>query len=402
MKRMFLLCIALCCVVMAFSASALAQNRTVTGKVIFKDTKTALPGAKIVVKGRKIGAIANRDGEYKIDVPEGSTLVFSLIGHLTQEIKVGDKTTIDVAMALDEIRLEDVIVTAMGVEQKKRAVNYAVQDIKAGEIVESQQVNLVNAMQGRIAGVQITNSGGTPGGSSSIIIRGGNSVDSDNQPLFIIDGVPMDNSTTTETGGGNSALNGQLSRNIANPNRAIDINPEDIESMSVLKGPSAAALYGSRAANGVILITTKRGKDGTTNVTYNNSFSYDVVNRLPQFQGLYKQGANGFADPLTRRSWGPRFQPGETVYDNLNTFFVPAVSMMHNLSASGANETTNFFFSLNRTDQNGIVPMTSWSRTSVRFNGGAKVADKLQIQASINYTNSCFSRSRWKWWIPIS
>ena len=364
MKRLFLFCAALCVMLTAFSGIRLhAQNRTVTGKVIFKDTKTALPGTKIVVKGRKIGAIANRDGEYKIEAPEGSTLVFSIIGHLSQEIKIGEKTTIDVAMELDEIRLEDVVVTALGIEQKKRAVNYAIQDVKAGEIVESQQVNIVNAMQGRIAGVQITNSGGAPGGNSSIIIRGGNSVDSDNQPLFIIDGVPMDNSTTTETGAGNSALNGQLARSVSNTNRAMDINPEDIENISVLKGPSAAALYGSRAANGVVLITTKRGKEGTTNVTYNNSFSYDVVNRLPQLQDVYRQGVNGFADLTTRRSWGPRFQAGETVYDNLGTFFVPAFSMVHNISASGANENTNFLVSLNRTDQNGIVPMTNWSRS---------------------------------------
>ena len=388
MKRLFLLCAALWCMISAFSGIAQAQNRIITGKVIFKDTKTPLPGTKIVVKGQKIGAIANRDGEYKIEVPEGATLVFSIIGHLNQEIKVADKTTIDVVMELDDIRLEDVVVTALGIEQKKRAVNYAIQDIKAGEISESQQTNLVNAMQGRIAGVQITNSGGAPGGNSSIIIRGGNSVDSDNQPLFIIDGVPMDNSTTTETGAGNSSLNGQLARSVSSPNRAIDINPDDIENISVLKGPSAAALYGSRAANGVILITTKRGKEGTTNVTYNNSFSYDVVNRLPQLQSIYKQGFNGFEDPTTRRSWGPRFQPGEAIYDNLGSLFDPAFSMVHNISASGANETTNFLFSINRTDQNGIVPMTNWSRTSLRFNGGAKVADKLQIQASINYTNS--------------
>jgi TonB-linked SusC/RagA family outer membrane protein len=394
MKRLFLLCAALSLVLVVFSGLSLhAQNRTVTGKVIFKDTKTPLAGTKILVKGRKIGAFANRDGEYKLEVPEGSTLVFSLIGHVSQEIKVGEKTTIDVTMVLDEIRLEDVIVTALGIEQKKRAVNYAIQDVKAGEIAESQQANLVNAMQGRIAGVQITNSGGAPGGNSSIIIRGGNSVDSDNQPLFIIDGVPMDNSTTTETGAGNSSLNGQLARSVSNPNRAIDINPDDIENISVLKGPSAAALYGSRAANGVILITTKRGKEGTINVTYNNSFSYDVVNRLPELQGVYKQGTNGFTDLTTRRSWGPRFQPGETVYDNLGTLFVPAFSMTHNINASGANESTNFLVSINRTDQNGIVPMTNWSRTSVRFNGGAKVADKLQFQASINYTNSGGSKA---------
>ncbi|MDW8220601.1 MAG: SusC/RagA family TonB-linked outer membrane protein [Bacteroidota bacterium] len=373
--------------------STIAQDRIITGRVTFKDTKTPLPGTKIVIKGRKLGAVADKNGEYRITAPVGSILVFSLIGHVSREVKVGENTTIDVELELDDIRLEDVVVTALGIEQKKRALNYAVQDIKAGEIVESQQVNIVNAMQGRIAGVQITNSGGAPGASSSIIIRGGNSVDSDNQPLFIIDGVPMDNSTTTETGAGTSSLNGQLARSVSNSNRAIDINPEDIETISVLKGPSAAALYGSRAANGVVLITTKRGKEGVTNFTYNNAFSYDVVNRLPQLQGVYKQGSNGFFDPATRRSWGPRFQPGEPIYDNMGTFFVPALSMVHNITASGANETTNFLVSINRTDQNGVVPMTSWNRTSLRFNGGAKVADRLQLQASINYANSGGNRA---------
>ncbi|TAE30913.1 MAG: SusC/RagA family TonB-linked outer membrane protein [Candidatus Kapaibacterium sp.] len=394
-RWLFSRCVVITVIALCNILITVAQPRSITGKVTFKDTKSALPGAKITIKGMKRGgAISNKDGDYKIDVPDGSaTLVFSLIGHLSKEIKVGEQTSINAELALDDVKLEEIVVTALGIEQQKRAVNYAVQDIKAGDIAESQQVNMVNAMQGRIAGVQITNSGGAAGGSSSIIIRGGNSVDSDNQPLFIIDGVPMDNSTTTETGAGTSGLNGTLARSVANSNRAMDINPEDIETISVLKGPSAAALYGSRAANGVVLITTKRGKEGTTNVTYNNAFSYDVVNRLPQLQNVYKQGSNGFVDAATRRSWGPRFQQGETVYDNLGSFFVPAFSMMHNITASGANENTNFLFSLNRTDQNGIVPMTNWTRTSLRLNAGAKVADRFQVQASLNYTNSGGNRA---------
>ncbi len=372
-----------------------AQPRTVTGKVTFKDTKSALPGVKITIKGvKRGGAIANKDGDYRIEVPDGSaTIVFNLIGHLSKEVKVGDQTTINAELVLDDVKLEEIIVTALGIEQQKRAVNYAVQDVKAGDIAESQQQNIVNAIQGRIAGVQITNSGGGPGGSSSIIIRGGNSVDSDNQPLFIIDGVPMDNSTTTETGAGTSGLNGQLARSVANSNRAIDLNPDDIENISILKGPSAAALYGSRAANGVVLITTKRGKEGSMNITYNNSFSYDVANRLPKTQSTYKQGLDGFYNINTRRSWGPRFQATDSIFENLDNFFVPAFSMTHNVSGSGANEMANYFFSINRTDQNGIVPLTFWDRTSLRFNGGAKVAENLRVQGSVTYTNSGGNRA---------
>jgi hypothetical protein len=222
--------IALCNIFTTF-----AQPRTITGKVTFKDTKTALSGAKITLKGiKRGGAISNRDGDYKIEVPDGSaTIVFALIGHLSKEVKVGEQTSINAELELDDVKLEEIIVTALGIEQQKRAVNYAVQDVKAADIAESQQQNIVNALQGRIAGVQITNSGGGPGGSSSIIIRGGNSVDSDNQPLFIIDGVPMDNSTTTETGAGTSGFNGQLARSVSNSNRAMDINPDDIENISL-------------------------------------------------------------------------------------------------------------------------------------------------------------------------
>jgi TonB-linked SusC/RagA family outer membrane protein len=376
-------------------STSIAQPRTITGKVTFKDTKTALPGAKIIVKGAKRGgAISNKDGDYRIEVQDGSAIiVFSLIGHLSKEIRVGEQTVINTELELDDVKLEEVVVTALGIEQQKRAVNYAVQDVKAGEIIESQQQNVVNALQGRIAGVQITNAGGGPGASSSIIIRGGNSVDSDNQPLFIIDGVPMDNSTTTETGAGTSGLNGQLARSVSNSNRAIDLNPDDIENISILKGPSAAALYGSRAANGVVIITTKRGKEGSTNITYNNSFSYDVANRLPRTQSEYKQGFGGFYNPTTRLSWGSRFQPGDSVFENMDNFFVPAFSMTHNISGSGANETANYFFSINRTDQNGIVPLTFWDRTSLRFNGGAKVAENLRVQGSVTYTNSGGNRA---------
>lgn len=370
------------------STPLLLAQRAITGKVTDAETKRPLAGVKVLVKGSNTGALTNKDGSYTVSAGANTTLVFSFIGMKKQEIVVGEKTTVDVEMKIDAKLLDDVVVTAFGVEREKRAINYAVQDVKAAEIAEAAQQNVVNALQGRIAGVQITNAGGAPGASSSIIIRGGNSVDSDNQPLFVIDGIPMDNSTTTETSAGTSGLNGQLARSVSNSNRAMDLNPDDIESISVLKGPAAAALYGLRAANGVVLITTKRGFKERVDITYSNAFSWDEVNRLPKTQSMYKQGLNGFYDPNTRSSWGPQFRAGETIYQNMENFFVTGFSQQHNLTISGATDRLNFYFSAASFDQQGIVPGTDWGRTSFRFNGGATVSKDFKINANVMYTNS--------------
>jgi TonB-linked SusC/RagA family outer membrane protein len=365
-----------------------AQTRTVTGTVTDGESKKPLAGAKVVVKGSNIGTLTGKDGTFRLSVPEGGTIVVSYIGLRKQELSTAEKTSFEIALAVDSKLLDDVVVTAFGVEREKRAINYAVQDVKAGEIVESAQQNVINALQGRIAGVQITNSGGAPGAGSSIIIRGGNSVDSDNQPLFVIDGVPMDNNTTGETNAGTSSLNGTLARSASNSNRAMDLNPEDIESMSVLKGPAGAALYGLRAANGVVIITTKRGFKERMEIVYSSNFSWDVVNKLPAFQDQYKQGTQGFFDSTTRNSWGPRFASGEAIYDNVGTLFRTGFSQQHNLTMSGASDKLNFLFSASLLDQQGIVPNTRWGRISLRFNGGATLLPGLRLNTSINYTNS--------------
>ncbi len=383
LRYVCVLLLALC----ACSTLAWAQ-RTITGKVTDDDSKRLLAGVKILVKGGNTGTLTNKDGSYSINAGSATALIFSYIGMKKQEVSIGDKTTVDVVMKVDSKLLDDVVVTALGVERERRAVNYAVQDIKADEISQSSQQNMVNALQGRIAGVQITNAGGAPGAGSSIIIRGGNSVDSDNQPLFVIDGIPMDNNTTAETAGGNSSLNAQLARSVSNSNRAMDINPDDIESMSVLKGPAAAALYGLRAANGVVIITTKRGFKEKLEVTYSNSFSWDVANKLPETQSIYKQGTGGFYDVTTRNSYGPRFQPGEAIYDNMGNFFGTGFAQQHNINVSGASDRLNYFFSGSSFNQKGIIPGTDWTRLSFRFNGGAAVSSSFKINTSLNYTNS--------------
>ncbi len=233
---------------MLFS-SAWAQ-RTITGTVTSADG--ALPGATVQVKGTNTGTTTDVDGKYSIVVPEGNDeLIFRFIGYVNKEETIGSRDVIDVFLEVNKM-LDEVVVAAVGLEVNKRDLGYSIQNVDAENIVKSREVNIVNALSGQAAGVQTTSSAGTPGGAAQIRIRGNTTVQGSNEPLFVIDGIPIDNSANNTgdifEGGG-----------VTNSNRAIDINPNDIASMTVLKGPAATALYGSRGANGVIVITTKRG-----------------------------------------------------------------------------------------------------------------------------------------------
>ncbi|AYA35735.1 SusC/RagA family TonB-linked outer membrane protein [Hymenobacter oligotrophus] len=367
------------------------QARTVTGVVTAASDRSPLPGVNVVVKGGTIGAQTSADGSYTLQVAPGATLVFSFIGYNTLERTVGADGNIDVALETSSTTLQEVqITTAYGIQQERREINYAAQQVTSKDIIETRQTNIVNALQGKVAGVQITSSGGSAGEGASIVIRGGNSLDGDNQPLFVIDGVIMDNSSFVESTapGGGSAFNGILGRSVSSTNRAADINPEDIESMTVLKGPAAAALYGLRAANGAVIITTKRGKSGATSITYRTQFSVDEVNRLPKLQNQYKQGAGGVFDPTTRNSWGPRFAPGEEVYDNLGNFFEKGTSFQNYLTMSGGNDKANFLASASHQDTKGVTPQNEYDKTTVRLSGRVQLSPKLGASGSAQYLNS--------------
>ena len=245
-------------------AGAQAQERTITGTVTDNDGEP-LVGVNITIAGTTTGTVSDLDGNYSLEVPPGSRLIFSYTGYSSQEVVVqGGQTVFDVQLA-PGVNLDEVVVTALGISREKKALGYAVQEVGGEELLETREPNLVNAMQGRVAGVQITSSGGGPGQSARIIIRGVNSLDpsANNQPLFVVDGVLIDNSTLTV--GGSSA------RNFSN--RVGDLNPDDIESVSVLKGGAATALYGVRAATGAVIITTKQGKAGKLTVHFNSSLA---------------------------------------------------------------------------------------------------------------------------------
>jgi TonB-dependent SusC/RagA subfamily outer membrane receptor len=265
-----------------------AQGTQIKGKVTSTEDGSTLPGASVVVKGTNVAMVTDVDGNYIINVPQGATaLMVSFVGFKTQEVQINGQTEIIVGLIPDVTGLDEVVVTALGITKEKKALGYSVQDLKGEELNQSRETNIVNALSGKIAGVQITGATGNMGGSSQIIIRGAHSVTGNNSPLFVVDGVPFDNSDY------NSANTARGAGGYDYGNMAQDINPNDIESMSVLKGPQAASLYGSRASNGVIVITTKKGKmqkNKALGVTLNSSISWEQVAVLPKYQNQYGGG----------------------------------------------------------------------------------------------------------------
>jgi len=377
MKKLLFLFLGMC----FFVGQIFAQQTTVSGRVTSADDGTPLTGVSVKVKGSNTGISTDPDGRYSIRVNSDQVLVFSYIGATTEERTVGSNKVINVQLKQDSRTLSEVAVTAFGVRQEVRSLGFSTQNVKSREIVDSQQPNLVNALQGKVAGVQITNSSGAPGSSANIMIRGGSSLSGNNQPLFVVDGIPIDNTTPVSQGG--------LVAGIAPAsNRAIDLNPEDIEGVTVLKGPAAAALYGIRAASGAIVITTKKGSGGATRITYQNNFSLDNVNKLPDLQQVFKQGEQGVYNATAPNSWGPVFDPGEAIYDNLGGFFKTAFSQSHDLSASGSSERTTYYTSASLFDQGSIVDKTDFRRKSFRINADTKVGEKLTVGGSANYVRT--------------
>jgi TonB-linked SusC/RagA family outer membrane protein len=374
--------------------TAAAATGTITGVVRQATDRTPLPGVNVVVKGTATGTATDGEGRYTLaGVPAGATLVFSFVGYESVERKA-DGGALDVALTASNRDLDEVVVLGYGIKQERRDLVTAVQEVTSKDIIESRQTNIVNAMQGKVAGVNITSSGGGPGEGASIVIRGGTSLDGDNQPLFVIDGMIMDNSSFQESTapGGGSAFNGLLGRSVGAANRAGDLNPEDIASMTVLKGPAAAALYGLRAANGAVVITTKKGSAGRTQLNFRSQYSVDEVNRLPKMQDQYGQGSNGVFDATTRMSFGPRFQPGQTVYDNLGDFFRTGKAAQNFVTMSGGSDKASFFVSASNVQQTGVVPESKFDKTTVRLSGTAKISPKFNVSGSGQFLNSGATR----------
>ncbi|MDM1293789.1 SusC/RagA family TonB-linked outer membrane protein [Sphingobacterium sp. N143] len=367
------------------STSLWAQTKTVTGKVTNAADGGSMANVTVSIKGKSNSTQTNPDGSFSIQAEPGDVLIFRAVGSQEKQQIIGAATTVNIALSGSEEALEEVVVTAMGIKKEKKALGYAVQDIKADELMKNKTANVVNSLAGKIAGVNVTQASGSAGAGAQIILRGGTSLERDNQPLFVVDGVIYDNSTVI---GGNSAFDGAQATATSNSNRVMDINPEDIDNVSVLKGPAAAALYGSRAAAGAIIITTKKGQEGRTEIGFSSRVSNNWVNRLPEQQGKYKRGyynSAGLLDDYTTQSWGEKFGDNDIVYNNVKDFFQNSTVFDNTVNLSGGNKNGSFYLSGSRFDQKGIVPNTSFDKTTFRFNGDQKFG-KLTVGANVGYS----------------
>ena len=259
-----------------------AQEKEITGSV--QDASgVPLLGVNILVKGTSTGTQTDFDGNYSIEASAGETLTYSYVGYTPKEVVVGESNTIDVVLEQGEA-LETVVVTALGISREKKSLGYSTQQVDSEELTKTRNSNALNSLSGKVAGAQISNPSGSLGGSTRILLRGPGSITQENKPLIVVDGIPLDNSnyntTSTQTGGGGRDYG----------DAGFDVNPDDVESINVLKGGAASALYGSRAANGVILITTKSGKEGKAEIVVNSGVTFESVNILPKVQKLYGGG----------------------------------------------------------------------------------------------------------------
>lgn len=390
-----------------FTCSFALAQKSISGTVS-DSNGDPLIGASVIALGTSVGTITDVDGNFSLEVPAGINMVtVSYTGFETQTIDITTLTNLAVALSEGSL-LEEVVVVAAGLERNKARLGYSLQNVDAQDVLESREVNLVDALNSKVAGVSVVSSSGSPGASSTIRIRGAKSINGTNSPLFVVDGVPIDNSSVGNNTGG-----------VDQSNRAIDLNPNDIQDMTILKGPAATALYGVRAANGAIIITTKQGKAGKPVITLSTTYSSDRINKVPERQSTYAQGrpiggVYTFRGPETAEgfSWGPLIsdlefdgQPNDfdtkgslvakgtgngqaaQAYDPY-TFFKTGNSVDMNASVSGGSGDLRYYISGGRLTSTGIVPNATFNRNSFRANVSADLNDRLTVGASANYVQS--------------
>ena len=388
-------------------AASVSAQQTISGQVTAASTGETLPSATIKIVGTTNGTLTDVNGKYAIRVPSSDAAIeFSYIGYSSQVIKAGSQKVVNIALEPDMHTLEGVIVTAIGIKAEKKSLGYATQEVSGEALSNARTGNIVNALSSKVAGVEVISSAGTPGASSSINIRGRSSLRaSGNSPLFVVDGVPIDNS-----------YDGSYVYDFSN--RAIDLNSNDIESLTVLKGAAAAALYGIRASGGAIIITTKTGKAKAgvkKSINFMTSLGFDQVNKLPEKQTKYAQGSNGIYSGTSNTSWGPGIDTlrydgaldypkdhngrivgmsDPTATDKrvmaypVDNFFATAMTSNTYLSMAGTSDFGSYLFSVGHLDQSGIVPFSHFWRTNVKLAGDQKLSDKLKISGTTNYSNS--------------
>ena len=398
----------------------MAQTKEISGRVTSADDGSLIPGVSVSVKGTTLGTITDMDGVFRLKVPQDAkTLVFSFVGMTTQEVAIGAQTNINVKLASENIAVDEVVVTALGITREKKSLSYNVAEVGADEIGNAQQSNVMNALSGRVAGVSIGSSSGSLGGSSRVTIRGANSVNGDNRPLYVVDGIPFDNRDFNSTDAARGA------GGIDYGSMANDINPDNVESISVLKGAQASLLYGARGSNGVILITTKKGQSKKgVGVDISTGMTFEEVSLLPHYQRTYgggypftEQEINGVTYNIPAydldESWGPKYEGQDYLaFNNLfdweangkkgnpatskwlapkhdvKDFFDLGVLYTTSVAVSGGDEKSNFRLSYTNEDNDGYMPKSNLKKNTVAFNGSSQISEKLKAEASITYTKN--------------
>ena len=405
------------------SVLSFAQTRTITGRVV-DETGQPVSGASVLVRGTSNGASANTNGDFSINAKTGDVLVVSAVGIPSREVKVSSGSSLNIALTRQSQALSEVVVTALGIRRERRSLTYAAQTIGSDQLNKSGSGNPLSELEGKAAGLTVINSSGDPGSGTYIRLRGVTSITGNNQPLMVVDGVPIDNSinsydptsATANTSGASSNLTGGTIPS----NRGIDINPNDIESVTVLKGPAATALYGIQAASGALIITTKKGSFGAQkmSITFNSSASWGTTNKLPELQNIYAQGSNGkYVGPTggsaRRTTWGaaidtlswdgvsnvwdphgnivgkssPLAKIPVTPYDRYE-FFKTGLTLNNNIALSGGSERTSFRVSLGNLTQTGVSPKSKYDKNSLGISGQARLTDKLTVTGSLSYIQS--------------
>jgi TonB-linked SusC/RagA family outer membrane protein len=381
-----------------FLLPVLAMGQNITGKVINAQDGKPVEGASIVVKGKKGGVTTDGNGNFSINATKGDVLLITSVNFGAEQIKVKDATTIAIKLEKKDGTLEEVVV-AMDLKRNPRELGYSIQTVKGDEIQQTQRENFVNGLQGRVAGLSVTPTSGTAGASTGIVLRGFNTMSGTNQPLFIVDGIIIDNQTlnsNSQSGAGIGLASDGNNRNNDNTNRIADLNPNDIESVTVLKGPEATALYGSQASAGAIVITTKKAKNsnGKLSISYDNSFRFQKINRFAEVNNDYGPGLTGNV-PFTSTSalgsftsFGPTWKPGTTLYDNVHHFFKTGFSQTHSLGLEFGFKNVGFRMSGQYFDNSGVVPNNTYRKYNFKISNTTKFGKYVTITPSIAYISA--------------
>jgi len=395
---LLLTCLFLCGLHVVF-----AQSRTITGTVTDTDDGNSLPGVSVVVKGTSIGTVTDIDGKFSLNVTsDAKNLRFSFVGYATKEVEITSATSLKIALEKAAFSVDEVVVTAFGISKAKKALGYASTEVASDQMLQKSEPDMLRAIDGKIAGVEVRSSGGAPGSAARITIRGNTSFSGDNQPLFVVDGIPYSNDFVSTTS--MSTSGGAYGSGIGT------LDPNDIESTTVLKGAAAAALYGSRAKNGVILITTKSGSARARkfSISVNSSVNFESIANLPDYQNTYGTGSE-FGYSNANGSWGPRFDSRDSIPtwpgyaaafgwgknipyvpqpDNVKNLFETGMTLDNSINIAGSNDQSTYNLTASDSRTDGYIPYSEFNRSNISVGGSIKLWDKLTAGASLSYATT--------------